>query len=209
VIPRQEIERETKLELSEKDFHAVLHAGTLRRRTPQLNIYFDCNWRLASLAATCRIRLGPGQAQLTVKVPAGRQDSARLMREIDVPIELQRWRVTHSSSWRRGLDVMHDLPQEIRGELEGLGLERLECQGWARNTRYLVSFKDVGDVELDCLKLPNGRTVYEAEIEHPDIRVHEQMKALVRSLAPSATAVRISKFERFRQALVYNGKERQ
>jgi uncharacterized protein YjbK len=194
-------ETETKLELSEQDFYAVLHAGSVRKRTAQLNIYFDCDWHLASLAATCRVRIAPEQAQLTVKIPAGLNGTARLMREIDVPIELHEWRATHAPPWRRGLNVMRDLPQEVRSELESLGLERLECQGWARNTRYLVRFPGLGDIELDYLRLPKGMKIYEAEIEHPDLHVHQQMTRLIHSLAPSARSVEISKFERFRRAL--------
>lgn len=198
----QPLEVETKLELNERDFWTVLSNGLLRKRAAQLNVYFDSDWRLASISATCRIRLGGDLPRLTLKLPVAWHGGTRVMRELEESIDIRSIRSAAAGSvWRKGLEVQSHLPEHFRGDLLRLGLSRLECVGWTRNTRYLVTFGDFGEIELDALRLPNGRRVYEAEIEHFDCRVHGRLVALLRSLAPSAQPSTVSKFERFRRAV--------
>ncbi len=67
-------------------------------------------------------------------------------------------------------------------------------------TKHIVHLKRGGRVELDRLILPNGATVFEAEIESPDPGTHNRLTTLVQRLAQPARPAHLSKFQRFRNA---------
>jgi len=191
-------EKETKIELSEQGFRAILEAFTVEKHIDQLNVYYDSNWSLARRAVTCRVRFSRGEAPLAcLKVPNSSSDSnTRSAKEIETRIgNGNAWHIRASA--HRCVSADDDLPSAFCDELRALGVSRLERAGWVRNRRYVMSILDLGKFELDRLELPNGHVVFEAEIECTDDDVRDQIARRVRSIDPSATASKLSKFQRF------------
>ena len=191
-------ELETKLLLDEAGFEALKSIGRLEQRRTQLNIYFDSGWRLADSAITCRIRIEPNiGATATLKVPVADVSGRREMRELETRLgRLDRGLYRH-----RFLNVATDLPPGWKEEVTKLGVKSLERVGWMRNTRYVLVFDDK-TLEVDRFSLPDGSVVFEAEIESTDLTTHEALTRLVLKLVPTAEVSGISKFQRFRAAVV-------
>src|SRR5205809_7638472 len=129
------IEVETKIELDERDFERVRHAGILRKCVDQLNIYYDQDWKLAKRAATFRIRMLQGEPPIvTLKVPLRKHSGRREAREVELGLrtierQLSLWRS------RRVIEVRHHLPATFRKEMTRLGIRVLHRVGWVRNMR--------------------------------------------------------------------------
>jgi uncharacterized protein YjbK len=190
-------ETETKYELDERGFERLKSAARIEKCTRQLNVYFDANWILANRAATFRIRFTPDASpEATLKLPVARNGATRTMKEIEVPLQTaNRTLLPH-----RRLDVSRDLPFELAAEILRLGVKRLERVGWMRNTRYVVSIESGGQIELDRTTLPDGSTVFEAEIESADVAIHRKLSQFILSNVPWARPSLMSKFQRFRKA---------
>lgn len=195
------IEVETKIELDERDFERVRRAGTVRKCVEQLNVYYDQDWKLAKRAATFRIRMLEGEPPIvTLKVPVRRHRGRREAKEVELGLRTIEEQLSLWSS-RRTIDVRSHLPANFRKEMVRLGIRVLSRVGWIRNRRYVVEFDPVGSLELDRIELPDGTVAFEAEIESPDLAVHQRLSELIHQLAPSARAAHVSKFERFVVAL--------
>lgn len=194
-------EVETKFELDENGFERLKSAGRIEKCIHQLNVYFDANWVLANRSITFRVRFTPSSPpEATLKLPVTVDGLTRTMKEIDVPVgqlhdSPETVRLPH-----RHLDVDKDLPTVLKTEMRRLGLKSLERVGWMRNTRYVIRIDTHGSIELDCTILPDGSTVFEAEIESPDSAVHRKLSQFLLSMVPWAQPSRISKFQRFRRA---------
>ena len=89
------------------------------------------------------------------------------------------------------------IPEEYAKHFQDLGISRLRRLGWMRNHRCLLELGEIGQVELDRTRLPDGRVHFEAEIEEPSEVRHQALVAAVKKMAPSATGTRIGKFTRF------------
>lgn len=194
-------EVETKLEIDERGYEAILAFGSVQRRAEQLNVYYDSDWNLASQGATFRIRISPRKAPLvTLKTPLGWLHGTRSAQEIEVEFRALSCPECGRLAFPRRLDVAKDLPDEFHRVMLELGIGALRRVGWVRNRRYEIRLEDVGIVELDRLKLPDGKAFFEAEFESNDPSDHGRFVEAIRRLVPSARESRLSKFERFRRA---------
>lgn len=196
------MEVELKLELDGASFERLLTMGRLSKRIDQLNVYFDHDWLLADAAITCRVRVAEGCAMLTVKIPRGRDGSSRAMLELEDVLPSERLAALRSAGVLRSSVSLRDvLPNAIQEEIASLGVSEVACVGWTRTTRYVLSFDELGELELDRVRLPGGKIAYEVEIEHTDPSVRGRLAELVHQLAPEASPSSLSKFQRFRLAL--------
>lgn len=192
------IEIETKFELDPNDFERLLNNSKVVKRSCQRNVYFDNDWRLANLSATCRIRVSSGNQQvITLKVPISFEHGRRVMREYHRPL------AEPGDLWfvrKGGIDVDTDLPPEMATALLALGVNALRLVGETTNERFVLEV-DGGAIELDRLHLPDGQVVYEVEIESQDQLLHDRLVNWVRSSTPNARLSSLSKFQRLRAAL--------
>lgn len=198
----QHVELETKLEVDERGFQILKESTIIKKCVDQLNVYYDDAWKLAQCSATLRVRYQRGrQPQLTLKVPVEYRGEKRVMREFETEFAGACTRDECRVKSHLRLSIVEDLPPEMGHQVSQLGVRKLRRVGWMRNQRYVLLIEGVGELELDRVGLPNGATVYEAEIESSDPVVHQQLVAFVRERVPSAQHSEISKFERFRRAL--------
>jgi uncharacterized protein YjbK len=194
------MEVETKFELNAASFDHLKHVAQVKSCSDQINVYYDRAWRLANHAATFRVRFSKGQAPvLTLKIPVRNRDDVRVMKEYEYRVGGARH--VRAVAQHAEIDVDRELPPDLGLALLRLGVNRLERVGWVRNQRFLLHSPEVGQFELDRLQLPDGRVVYEAEIESEDPQVHERFARWLRSEAPEARASRLSKFQQFRAAM--------
>jgi hypothetical protein len=190
-------EVETKFELEEDGFQRLFLAARVEKTVHQRNVYYDQGGRLARLAATCRLRLSDGEdATFTIKFPVSWHGGQRTANEFEVVIS----QATARSLPKR-LDVNSDLPPRLAQPLLSLGVTELCCWGESENWRTSAFVEGRGRVELDRLALPDGETVYEAEIETPDQRTHEELSNWIWGLVPSARHSTISKSQRLLAAI--------
>jgi hypothetical protein len=98
---------------------------------------------------------------------------------------------------KRWISVEPGLPPEFSEHFRNLGILRIRRLGWMRNHRCLLALDEVGQVELDRTRLPDGRLHFEAEIEEPSEARHQALVSRVKAMAPSAKGTRIGKFTRF------------
>jgi uncharacterized protein YjbK len=196
------LEIESKFELDVEGFERLRQSGRIARCEEQLNIYYDFDWHLAETSSTFRIRFRSGDVPvLTFKVPVSVADGRRVMREYELPLTEGELRQQLRCSTATRIDVGAQLPAEIRDHLLQLGIVVLRRMGWMRNARFVVDIEGVGAIELDRTLLPNGRVVYEAEVECEDERIHESLCHFIRIAAPTAKPSGVSKFQRFRTAI--------
>jgi hypothetical protein len=197
----QNLEVETKFELTPDGFERLKSVGSISRCEEQLNVYYDAQWKLADRSSTLRIRFYDASPPvLTLKIPVTENGDQRVMREYEIAL------VPHHSSLGRScrppsIDVEHELPREFGEWLLVLGVKQVQRMGWVRNTRIVLNVDSVGQLELDRLELPDGTVIHEVEIESPDDWVHERLSRFVCRYAPDAKPSRISKFQRFRAAV--------
>lgn len=196
-----QLETESKFELTAADFERLLTLGQVSSSADQLNVYYDAEWKLADSASTLRIRFGASvDPVLTLKVPVAQNGPKRVMREFE--IRLARENATSARSHHPAtINVERDLPSELQNYLVHLGVNRLVRMGWVRNSRTVLEISGLGSLELDRLRLPDGTTYYEVEIESNSDRVHESLVRWIRTYAPEAKPSLISKFQRFRAAI--------
>jgi len=189
-------ETETKLELDANGAERVLALGVVERRIDQLNVYYDDHWRLSGRGITVRIRFVRGERPvLTAKILEAWEGHRRTMQEIEV--SLAGGLGSGARSAPRSIDVETDLPADIAAAIRAAGCRQLQRVGWVRNHRTVVALPGAGRVEVDRLRLPDGTTIYEAEIETPDHAVSDRAIAMIRRAVPSATLSRMGKYERF------------
>lgn len=200
----QKLETETKLELNRDGFQVILEGGVLRKKVDQLNIYFDSHWKLANRKSTFRIRLSHNKSpQITFKIPVSINKDRRVAKEFEFDLNAES--SGHSHDIRilaKTLLVKRLLPSDMAAEMKALGIQKLERVGWVRNSRYVVAFYGYGEIELDHLKLPDGSDFFEVEIEESDPLLRNKLVTLIRELVPDARPSLLSKFERFRQAVI-------
>ncbi|MDT0631433.1 CYTH domain-containing protein [Rubrivirga litoralis] len=188
-------EIEAKLELSADDYERLRQSGELIQRIDLLNVYYDAQGTLADRAITFRVRhTAGGDTEATLKVPTCQNGATRTASE------------TSWASCRLAprLDVEHDLPEPLHGLLGDLGVQHLDRVGWMRTLRVVVSLGKGAAVELDRVRLPGGRTIFEAEVESDDPTALRSAVQAILAVAPQATASRLSKYERFTHALSSN-----
>lgn len=195
-------ERESKFELEEAAFTAILERMKAAKVIDQETIYFDDSWRLAKLAATCRLRVSAEECTLTLKVPVQWEGDVRTSREIPLKLE------PATAAWLRGsreIEVETQLPPELGEALLPLGVNCLRQVGKLDTRRYRIVVQDLGKLDLDVFDLPNGVRVFEAEIETEDAAAQGRLAGWLKVMAPTARPVRASKFERLAAVLVGNG----
>jgi len=191
-------ETEIKLELDAAGAERVVALGVVERRIQQLNVYYD------DASLTVRIRFTPGApGLLTVKLPRSWEGFRRTMEEIEV--ELVAGVGGRGRSAPRQIDVERDLPRDLAETLRVHGYSRLRRSGWARNQRTVVALPGAATVEVDRLRLPDGTTIYEVEIETPDRVASDRAVAMIQQAVPGARPSRVGKYERFRAALLRVG----
>ncbi|MBZ4336409.1 CYTH domain-containing protein [Corallococcus sp. AS-1-12] len=199
---QSKLEIETKLEISRIDFNRLLSGNQVKKTTEQLNIYYDFNWLLAAASATFRIRLALGKpAVATLKIPLSTRNGQRTSRELETPARQAITPLGHVASPPRNLDVRSHLAPSFRDELLGLNIPFLNRVGYMRNTRHVIELTNVGCIEVDWVRLPDGNDFYEVEIENDDLALQRRLAHLVVNQAPSARPSTVSKFERFQRAL--------
>ena len=191
------LEVESKWILSREDYDALLASCRILKTVDQLNIYFDDNWSLAQIGATCRIRLAPGEQQFTLKFPAARmKENARSSWEINLDLR---------EVFDCKIGIVHhvdvsSLPRSATEALTALDVSHLDRVGRMRNKRRVVEWPGVGRFELDSFCLPGNEWMFEAEIETEDDDLRRALIAAVRRVAPNAKPSEKSKFQRFREA---------
>jgi uncharacterized protein YjbK len=194
-------EVESKFALDAADFDRLRHLAKVQRCVQQLNVYFDYAWRLANISATFRVRFSEGDPPiLTLKLPVSAAGGIRVMNEFEYELSTEAY--SPESVRHTEFDVDRQLPPEVGERLLGLGLNRLQYLGGMRNCRYVAEVEGIGDIELDEVVLPDGTHYYEAEIEESDLRRHQQLADWVRAAAPNARPSQLSKFQRFRDAVI-------
>jgi uncharacterized protein YjbK len=197
---QQNIEVESKFELMAADFVALKDLGTIVRCIDQINVYYDCDWVLATLKATFRVRFSSGAAPvLTLKLPVTAHGSVRKMREFEY--QLAAGRFLRAIAQQSEIDVNRSLPPDLGVLLLDVGVSRLQRLGWVRNKRYVIAVPNIGQLELDELALPDGQKVFEAEIETEDEEMRARLGNWLLAHAPGAHPSLISKFQRFREVV--------
>jgi uncharacterized protein YjbK len=200
---QQQLEVETKFELTADGFRELQAIGRICGKQDQLNVYYDADWKLAESSATLRIRFScSSEPVLTLKVPVSRSGAVRVMQEFEIGL------VSHRSTLCRSkrptaIDVERELPSELGDSLMCLGVYHVRRVGWVRNTRLAIEVSEVGRIELDRLELPDGSIVHEAEIETNSDWAQQRLAELVCNHAPEAKPSTINKFQRFRQAAMH------
>jgi hypothetical protein len=192
-------ETETKFELSRDSFDRLKGFAQVERTICQRNVYYDQRHRLSAIAATCRFRFSDGDTPVfTVKLPVtrARDSGTRVMDELNIPVPS-----AVPDRLPIEIDVERALPPVAAEALLAVGVNLLRCMGEARNWRTIAMVDGIGELELDCLELPGGHVVYEAEIESDDRSVHEALSRWILERAPEARHSAISKAERVRLAL--------
>ena len=192
------IELESKFEVSSADFERLLKEAPVARTIQQENVYFDRDWRLAELSATCRLRLSSDHLPaLELKLPVAMHEGRRQMLEFSSSLSqaIASWLI-HS----KGIDVDSEFPPEIATPLLRLGVKQLYRMGRLPNSRYVLRLAD-GEVELDRAELPSGEHFCEVEIEESDVARHKRLVEWLRARVPSAQPSRLSKFQRLRADL--------
>jgi uncharacterized protein YjbK len=193
-----EYERETKLQLNRDDFNDLLQEGEIVERTDQLNIYFDSDHELSQAAATFRIRLYSPSANpaMTLKLPVQNGSSIRTCMEVETTLDEGDPKVRFKE-----IDVAQQLPQRFSVHLKRLGVQRLQRLGCMRTDRHLVRIGKDLIVEMDRVRLPDGKNFFEIEFESDDLSEHERALRLIRSKTTSASQSRLSKYERCVESL--------
>lgn len=195
---KAKLEVETKLELDAKGFERILSSGELKNCIEQVNHYFDDHWKLADHASTLRVRLTSiKKPQLTFKTPIKTYEGKRTSKEIE--FELDEDIVQCILDGDRNLQDV--LPDTVHENLAALGVQHLQYIGSVKNQRYVIQTKH-GVIEADHLKLPGDQDYYEAEIESDEASAHKKLVSFIVKLVPTAHPSDISKFERFRKAVV-------
>ena len=196
------VEVESKLELDFCGFNLLLSSGEMVRKVDQLNIYYDQSWQLADQSSTFRVRFARSESpRVTLKDAQVWEGGRRTTREIEASLyELGFGQFKPPKQ----IEVLH-LPRELSEPLMSHGISTLIRVGWVRNHRYVIQMHGYGMIELDCLKLPDGRNFFEVEIEEENTFLHQRLVEHVRSIVPNAQRSTLSKFERFRAAVVNSG----
>jgi len=190
------IEKETKLVVSPEDYRVILREGTVLDCRDQLNIYLHDPERLREGLGSFRIRFESGrQPMATLKIPIRWVGEMREMVEIERP--LSQMGPAFFPRPRRWIPIGPGVPEDYAKHFQDLGLLRIRRLGWMRNHRCVLDLGEIGQVELDRTRLPDGRFHYEAEIEEPSEDKHAALVAAVKDIAPSAKGTRIGKFTRF------------
>lgn len=201
------VEQETKLELDSDSFNRLLQVGETRSHRSLLNVYYDHGTCLSDAAATFRIRFFSDRnypiAQFKLPPDNGQRDAPRRQRELE-------WEITFDMGPNRPREILveADLPSDFQEHLEAFGIDRLERIGWLRTERWELQLPNGPAIELDRLTLPNGVTVYEAEIESDDPAIHKDAEDQIRTLIGSTQRSSQSKYERFAEALSTDGPRR-
>lgn len=196
------LETEAKLELDRAGFDAIREAGSVHHVDDQLNVYYDNGWKLAERSATFRIRYLLGkQPVVTLKIPVRTQSGVRVSQEFELPFRMAIRSADGLGFPARELPLEQLDSADMRNALGDLGIDRLDRIGCARNRRCSLLL-DGSLIELDELRLPNGKVVFEAEIEDPNSDLCLKMVERIRFIAPSARPSAESKFQRFRKAVV-------
>jgi uncharacterized protein YjbK len=192
-------EIESKWTLSRDGFDVLLSRCHVVRCMDQLNVYFDHRWTLASIGATCRLRLVPHEAVVfTLKVPVKwGDDGTRESMEFEMPAHsaFDRQFSLFVSSFERAR-----LTAPVREVLERFHVEYLRRVGWMRNTRRVLQLNSGEQFELDAFCLPGGEWCYEVEVEERDCERRSSLVTSIRRWVPTAFPSTASKFERFTAA---------
>lgn len=190
------IEKETKLVVSPDDYQVILRKGKVLDCREQLNIYLHDPARLREGLGSFRIRYEPDrQPMATLKIPIRWIGEMREMLELERP--LSEMGPDFFPRPRRWISVDSGIPEEYAKHFQDLGISRIRRLGWMRNHRCLLDLGEVGQVELDRTRLPDGRVHFEAEIEEPSEGRHQALVTAIKDMAPSAKGTRIGKFTRF------------
>lgn len=191
-----EIEREAKLTLSLRDYERLREEGRVLDCRDQLNVYLHDPGRLQEGLGYLRVRYEMGREPVaTLKVPRGWEGEFREMLEMESPLKglgpgLYPWP-------RRHVQVASDLPDEMRRHFLAHGIHVVRRLGWMRNLRCVVEIEGLGAVELDRVRLPDGRLHHEVEIESPDADLSSRLVERILEFAPSAAPSRVGKFSLF------------
>lgn len=197
------IETESKFQVDPQGFETVLRHGRVMKVIEQINVYFDNDWRLAASKSTFRVRVMSGAPPIvTLKLSLKQQGHERTAREVESPYHEAFPSRSPLQSLGRSINVSQDLSDAYCRELKCMDLNSLSRVGWMRNRRYVVEFSGVGSLEADCVHLPGGRKFFEIEIEAEEHEQRFQLVSVVRELVPSCIPSQVSKFERFRRALL-------
>jgi uncharacterized protein YjbK len=198
------LEVETKFELDASEFEQLKRSAHVAKCIDQVNVYYDRAWKLAELTATFRVRFSRGKPPvLTLKLPVSVAGDTRTMQEFEYCLAHRP--CVRSVAQYPEIDVDRELPPDLGDVLLRLGVNRLQRLGWVRNRRYVLDVGGPGKIELDELRLPDGQTVYEAEIDTDDRTAQERLANWVRSAVPEARPSLVSKFQRFRAAVTAQG----
>jgi hypothetical protein len=200
-VKRTALEVEAKLELQRDVYVELLQIGSIKREIEQLNVYYDSEWILAGQGATFRVRFARGAEPVcTLKLPISSDSSGlRVSREIEEPLQAATFRLGSSIALPRIFSVQ-SLSAQYRDALRDVNVDRLRRVGWVRNLRTAVEIPGLGEVEVDQLRLPNGTTFFEAEIEHADRAVIGRLSRFLTQRWPTVRPSNVGKFERFRRA---------
>lgn len=190
------IEKETKLVVSPEDYQVILRRGKVLDCRDQLNVYLHDPARLSEGVGSFRVRFElDRQPMATLKIPIRWIGETREMLELERP--LSEMGPAFFPRPRRWISVDSGIPEEYKKHFQDLGISRIRRLGWMRNHRCLLELGEIGHVELDRTRLPDGRVHLEAEIEEPSEGRHQALVAAVKKMAPSAKGTRIGKFTRF------------
>ncbi len=160
-----EREVELKLEITERTYYELLLEAVARRVEPKrfINAYYDSYhsefyWNKGSIRIRCREERKP---EMTVKMFTGRSPEG--IRSMDEMTEI----------WHRGHPPrkieLSALPVPVRMLMSAHKIPWLERVGFLPNVR--THFTPIGwefPIDLDKTRMPNGETLYEAELEWPD-----------------------------------------
>jgi len=192
------LELETKFELTEHEFQDLKTRGKVIETIIQTNTYYDDNWILADNSITLRVRSTTEEPEglLTLKIPLEQHHNKRLMHEFEI---------MHFTDPPEMISVIADLPMACQHVLRPFNVNYVKNVGTLVNHRtvLMLSRDDYEAVlELDELTLPDGTKVFEVEIESSDESQQNRLTKFVLTIVPEAKPVYISKFQRFRRALL-------
>lgn len=201
------IENESKFTLTKNDYEKILSSCKIIKKKQHINAYYDSNYKLLSIDATCRIRLLESrEAELTLKIPVSvDENNVRKSQEFNYPFTEKLYYILKTGPvmnleivpYRLSLKWM---PEEIVDKLQAIDIKFLEAIGSTLNVRHVLDLNGL-NFELDYVTMPNNKFLYELEIEENDLEKQKQIITEVLNIVPDIQPSKTNKYQKFIESI--------
>lgn len=194
-----------KVTVPADDIERLWEASLDVRSGRMLIVYYDSwDFRLYQRGATCRVRIVPGSAVLTLKAePSGGGSGDGVFRRLEITEDV-----------RAVFPPGRFLPREIQVRALGIaeievalahrfGIDRLVRLGIMPGIRRTVRLGGATGplTELDTMHLPDGTTCHEVEVWSDDPGMPGWAATFIGTLCPGARPSQVDKYHRFASAV--------